>query len=68
MSKNCTSDSGMIYHLLCYYGKTHIGTTVTNFDNLFDHLERFFGWTIEKVVVVETGQKFYNSGGQLELF
>jgi len=58
----------MTYHILCYYGKTYIGTTVTSFDGLFDYLERFFGWTIEKVKVVETGEVFYNSGGQLELF
>lgn len=58
----------MTYHLLCYYRNTYIGTTVTTFENLFDHLERYLGFTIEKVVVVETGQKFYNAGGQLELF
>ena len=55
-------------HLNCYYGNNNIGTTVNTLDKVFDYLERFFGWSFDKVVVVETGETLYNKGGQLELF
>jgi len=62
-------------HVLCFsreIKESHIGTNVEKIDsNLFPYLEKFFGFHIDRVIVVENGQEFTNQdicGIQLELF
>jgi hypothetical protein len=62
----------MMYHVMCYsnqFKEQFIGTNVRTLKNIFEYVDKFFGATIHKVVVVETRETLtrIQPGAQLEL-